>query len=56
MTYLAVKCKVAASTQNQAFNSLLKVVDELHDRDLADGYDGVFLGDAVEKKFLRRFR
>jgi site-specific recombinase XerD len=23
LTYLAVKCKVAASTQNQAFNSLL---------------------------------
>jgi integron integrase len=29
----------------------IKVVAELHDRDLAAGYHGVFLDDAVEKKF-----
>ena len=31
--------------------SQIKVVGELHDQDLADGYDGVFLDDAVEKKY-----
>ena len=31
--------------------SQIKVVGELHDRDLAAGYDGVFLDDAVEKKY-----
>jgi len=64
LTHLVVKCKVASTTQNQAFNSLLflyrhglkrefgiKAVGELHDRDLAAGYDGVFLDDAVEKKY-----
>lgn len=30
----------------------IKVVGELHDRDLAVGYDGVFLDDAVERKYL----
>ncbi len=29
----------------------IKAVGELHDRDLADGYHGVFLDDAVEKKY-----
>jgi integrase len=29
----------------------IKRVAELHDRDLAAGYDGVFLDDAVEKKY-----
>lgn len=29
----------------------IKVISELHDRDLADEYDGVFLDDAVEKKY-----
>lgn len=29
----------------------IKMVGELHDRDLAVGYDGVFLDDAVEKKY-----
>ena len=29
----------------------VKVIGELHDRDLATGYDGVFLDDAVEKKY-----
>jgi integron integrase len=29
----------------------IKAVSELHDRDLAVGYDGVFLDDAVEKKY-----
>ena len=29
----------------------IKAVGELHDRDLASGYDGVFLDDAVEKKY-----
>ncbi|MDD2581908.1 MAG: hypothetical protein PHR66_07945 [Desulfuromonadaceae bacterium] len=28
-----------------------KVVGELHDRNLIAGYDGVFLDDAVEKKY-----
>ena len=31
--------------------SQIKVVGELHERDLAAGYDGVFLDDAVEKKY-----
>jgi integron integrase len=29
----------------------IKVIGELHDRDLMDGYDGVFLDDAVETKY-----
>jgi integron integrase len=29
----------------------IKVVEELHDRDLAVGYDGVFLDDDIEKKY-----
>lgn len=29
----------------------IKAIGELHDRDLADGYDGVFLDDAVETKY-----
>lgn len=29
----------------------IKAVGELHDRDLAAGYDGVFLDDTVEKKY-----
>lgn len=29
----------------------IKVVAELHEQDLAAGYDGVFLDDAVEKKY-----
>ncbi len=29
----------------------IKAVAELHEQDLADGYDGVFLDDAVEKKY-----
>jgi integrase len=29
----------------------IKSVSEMHDRDLAAGYDGVFLDDAVEKKY-----
>ncbi|MDK9719258.1 MAG: site-specific integrase [Trichlorobacter sp.] len=29
----------------------IKLVGELHERDLAAGYDGVFLDDAVEKKY-----
>lgn len=29
----------------------IKVIGELHDRDLAEGYDGVFLDDAVEAKY-----
>ncbi|MEI7817483.1 MAG: integron integrase [Desulfuromonadales bacterium] len=29
----------------------IKVISELHDHDLADGYDGVFLDDAVETKY-----
>jgi len=29
----------------------IKAVGELHDRDLARGYDGVFLDDALEKKY-----
>jgi len=29
----------------------IKIIGELHDRDLAAGYDGVFLDDAVEKKY-----
>ncbi len=42
LTYLAVKCNVASSTQNQAFNALLK-----------EGYAGVFLDDQLEKKYPR---
>jgi integrase len=29
----------------------ITVLGELHDKDLAAGYDGVFLDDAVEKKY-----
>ncbi len=29
----------------------IKKIGELHDRDMAEGYDGVFLDDAVEKKY-----
>ncbi len=29
----------------------INVISEQHDRDLAEGYDGVFLDDAVEKKY-----
>jgi len=29
----------------------IKVIAELHDQDLAEGYDGVFLDDAVESKY-----
>jgi len=29
----------------------INVISELHDRDLAEGYDGVFLDDAVESKY-----
>ncbi len=29
----------------------IKMVAELHEQDLAAGYDGVFLDDAVEKKY-----
>lgn len=29
----------------------IKVVGELHEKDLTDGYDGVFLDDAVERKY-----
>ena len=29
----------------------IKMVGELHDRDLATGYDGVFLDDALERKY-----
>ena len=29
----------------------IKVISELHDRDLREGYDGVFLDDAVEAKY-----
>ena len=29
----------------------MKVISELHDKDLAEGYDGVFLDDAVETKY-----
>ncbi len=29
----------------------IKVISELHDRDLTEGYDGVFLDDAVEVKY-----
>ena len=32
----------------------IKAVGELHDRDLAAGYDGVFLDDAVERKYPAR--
>ena len=32
-------------------NAQMKVVGELHERDLAAGYDGVFLDDSVEKKY-----
>jgi integrase len=31
----------------------LRRVKELHEKDLADGYDGVFLDDAAEKKYPR---
>jgi integrase len=31
--------------------SQMKVVGELHDQDLAAGFDGLFLDDAVEKKY-----
>lgn len=31
----------------------IKAVGELHERDLAAGYDGVFLDDALEKKYPR---
>jgi integron integrase len=31
--------------------SQIEAVGKLHDRDLAEGYDGVFLDDAVEKKY-----
>jgi integrase len=30
----------------------MKIVAELHERDLSAGYDGVFLDDAVETKYL----
>ncbi len=33
----------------QELKTQLKVVGELHEQDLAAGYDGVFLDDAVEK-------
>lgn len=34
-----------------ALQAQIKAVAELHDRDMAAGYDGVFLDDAVEKKY-----
>ena len=39
LTYLAVKCKVAASTQNQAFNSLLFLYRHILKRDFGDHKD-----------------
>lgn len=35
----------------QELKAQIKVISELHDHDLADGYDGVFLDDAVEAKY-----
>jgi hypothetical protein len=35
----------------QEFNTQIEVVWRLHDQDLAVKYDGVFLDDAVEKKY-----
>lgn len=35
----------------QELKAQIKKISELHDRDLAEGYDGVFLDDAVEKKY-----
>jgi integrase len=32
-------------------NAVSSVVEELHDQDLAAGYNGVFLGDDIEKKY-----
>jgi integron integrase len=39
LTYLAVKCKVAASTQNQAFNSLLFLYRHVLKKDFGDHKD-----------------
>jgi integron integrase len=39
LTYLAVKCKVAASTQNQAFNSLLFMFRHILKKDFGDHKD-----------------
>jgi integron integrase len=39
LTYLAVKCKVAASTQNQAFNSLLFLYRHILKKDFGDHKD-----------------
>jgi integron integrase len=39
LTYLAVKCKVSASTQNQAFNSLLFLFRHILKRDFGDHKD-----------------
>jgi len=39
LTYLAVKCKVAASTQNQAFNSLLFLYRHILKKDFGEHWD-----------------
>jgi site-specific recombinase XerD len=39
LTYLAVKCKVSASTQNQAFNALLFLFRHVLKKDFGDHQD-----------------
>ena len=39
LTHLAVRCKVSASTQNQAFNSLLFLFRDILKRDFGDHKD-----------------
>jgi site-specific recombinase XerD len=39
LTYLAVKCKVSASTQNQAFNALLFLFRHILKKDFGDHKD-----------------
>jgi integrase len=38
-------------TITEELKAQIRVVTELHEKDLAAGYDGVFLDDAVEKKY-----
>ncbi len=39
LTYLAVKCRVASSTQNQAFNALLFIFRHVFKKDFGDQHD-----------------
>ena len=49
---LAVNGRVAASTQNRAFNALLFLYGQvLHQQDVRDGFGSVYLHGALERKY-----